>query len=184
MIFLLTTNLFLPANHFMVIVLRYGNERQKEFFIKKLPAGHTLVIKNKDEPLATPGADVYFDLVFDDMHAEKNGRIHDVPVFVNALCCTCIEINRPNYIRLNAWPGFFERPLAELACADEVYKQKASAVYEELGWKYIWVSDDYGLVSARVISMIINEAYFAFGEGVSTKQEIDTAMKLGTNYPY
>ena len=31
--------------------------------------------------------------------------------------------------------------------------------------------------------MIINEAYFALGEGVSSKEEIDTAMKLGTNYP-
>ena len=32
--------------------------------------------------------------------------------------------------------------------------------------------------------MIINEAYFALGENVSSKDEIDVAMKLGTNYPY
>lgn len=32
--------------------------------------------------------------------------------------------------------------------------------------------------------MIINEAWLSLGEGVSTKEEIDTAMKLGTNYPY
>ena len=32
--------------------------------------------------------------------------------------------------------------------------------------------------------MIINEAYFAIGEDVSSKNEIDLAMKLGTNYPY
>jgi 3-hydroxybutyryl-CoA dehydrogenase len=32
--------------------------------------------------------------------------------------------------------------------------------------------------------MIINEAYFALGDGVSTKEEIDIAMRLGTNYPY
>jgi 3-hydroxybutyryl-CoA dehydrogenase len=32
--------------------------------------------------------------------------------------------------------------------------------------------------------MIINEAYFALEENVSTKEEIDIAMKLGTNYPY
>jgi len=31
--------------------------------------------------------------------------------------------------------------------------------------------------------MIINEAWFAFGEKVSSKKDIDTAMKLGTNYP-
>ena len=32
-------------------------------------------------------------------------------------------------------------------------------------------------------STIINEAYFTWEEKVSTKDEIDTAMKLGTNYP-
>ena len=32
--------------------------------------------------------------------------------------------------------------------------------------------------------MIINEAYFALEDNVSSKAEIDTAMKLGTNYPY
>jgi 3-hydroxybutyryl-CoA dehydrogenase len=41
-----------------------------------------------------------------------------------------------------------------------------------------------GFITARVIAMIINEAWFALEEGVSTKEEIDTAMKLGTNYPY
>ena len=32
--------------------------------------------------------------------------------------------------------------------------------------------------------MIINEAYYAKDEDVSTEKEIDTAMKLGTNYPF
>ena len=32
--------------------------------------------------------------------------------------------------------------------------------------------------------MIINEGYFALQNNVSTKEEIDIAMKLGTNYPY
>lgn len=32
--------------------------------------------------------------------------------------------------------------------------------------------------------MVINEAYFTLDEKVSSKEEIDTAMKLGTNYPY
>ncbi len=48
----------------------------------------------------------------------------------------------------------------------------------------VFVKDEPGLVSARVISMIVNEAFFALAEGVSTMEEIDVAMKLGTNYPY
>ena len=48
----------------------------------------------------------------------------------------------------------------------------------------ITVKDEPGLIAARTIAMLINEAYFALGEDVSTKEEIDLAMKLGTNYPY
>ena len=40
------------------------------------------------------------------------------------------------------------------------------------------------MLSARIIAMIINEAYYTLEAGISSKAEIDTAMKLGTNYPY
>lgn len=45
------------------------------------------------------------------------------------------------------------------------------------------VADGIGLVSARVLAMVINEAAFAMMEGVASPADIDTAMKLGTNYP-
>ena len=35
----------------------------------------------------------------------------------------------------------------------------------------------------RVISMIINEAYFSSEEKMATNEDIDTAMKFGVNYP-
>ena len=47
-----------------------------------------------------------------------------------------------------------------------------------------WLPDLPGFVAPRVVCMIINEAYLALEEGVSTKAEIDTAMKLGTAYPF
>jgi 3-hydroxybutyryl-CoA dehydrogenase len=47
----------------------------------------------------------------------------------------------------------------------------------------VFVKDQPGFVAARVISMIVNEAFFAFGENISTIEEIDKAMKLGTSYP-
>ena len=56
--------------------------------------------------------------------------------------------------------------------------------FKSLGWNVVFVKDTPGLVAARVISMIINEAFFAIEEEVSTKDEIDLAMKLGTNYSY
>ena len=48
----------------------------------------------------------------------------------------------------------------------------------------ITVQDEPGFISARIIAMIINEGYFAVEDHVSSKAEIDTAMKLGTNYPF
>ena len=168
----------------MVIVIRSEHGVLKEFFSKTLPKRITVIFRHAHEDLEAIGADAYFDLIFDDENIHTNNFINDTPVFVNAVCCTCAEINHENYIRLNAWNGFMQRPLTELAGSNDTYKQKASAIFDALGWKYIWVDDDYGLVSARVISMIINEAYFALGEGVSTKEEMDIAMKLGTNYPH
>ncbi|QLQ05690.1 MAG: hypothetical protein HZY76_06125 [Anaerolineae bacterium] len=38
-------------------------------------------------------------------------------------------------------------------------------------------------VQRRILACIINEAYYALGEGVATADDIDTAMRLGTNYP-
>lgn len=45
------------------------------------------------------------------------------------------------------------------------------------------LNDNQLLVLARTISMIVNEAYFMVEEGVSNAEDIDLAMKLGTNFP-
>ena len=53
-----------------------------------------------------------------------------------------------------------------------------------MGKKTEWVPDTPGLITARIVACIINEAYFAKGENISSENDIDVAMKLGTNYPY
>lgn len=40
-----------------------------------------------------------------------------------------------------------------------------------------------GFISNRVLMPMINEAFFVLGEGIATKEDIDTTMKLGTNVP-
>jgi 3-hydroxybutyryl-CoA dehydrogenase len=136
------------------------------------------------EKLTSAKADAVFDLLFNDNDPAANNRIDEIPVFVHAVNCTCREIGHSNYIRMNAWNGFINRSLAELACVDTNTQNVAEKVLQILGWKFVWVKDDYGLVSARIIAMIINEAYFTLEENVSTKPQIDIAMKLGTNYPF
>ena len=56
-------------------------------------------------------------------------------------------------------------------------------IFTQMNKRFIFTDDCAGFISARVIAMVINEAYFALDEHVSTKEEMDIAMKLGTNYP-
>ncbi len=130
-------------------------------------------------------ADAVIDLLF-----EQNGynvsHLKDIllkPVFVNSVNKTISEIGFP-FIRINAWPGFLKRNIAEVCCNDEAIKIEAEKILSLLNRKAEWVPDIKGFISPRIVSMIINEAWFALEENVSSKVEIDIAMKLGTNYPY
>lgn len=62
--------------------------------------------------------------------------------------------------------------------------ERAKAFSQTLGQETIVVGDGPGLVRARTICCLINEAASALLEGVATAADIDKAMKLGTNYPY
>ncbi len=52
-----------------------------------------------------------------------------------------------------------------------------------LGKTPVEASDYPGFVSNRVLMPMINEAVFCLMEGVSTREGIDTVMKLGMNHP-
>ena len=168
----------------MQIAIRSTEHQKKELLEKGISKKVTVHWLASDKKLSSVNADVYFDLVFNDAAPSANELVDDKPVFTHAVNCVCTEINKPNYIRLNAWNGFINRPVTELACNSETTKKIAAEVLDKLGWNVEWVTDDYGLIAARIITMIINEAYFALEQKVSTKAQIDIAMKLGTNYPY
>lgn len=61
---------------------------------------------------------------------------------------------------------------------------QAKKFVEGLGFETAVVADGPGLVRARTICCLINEAASALLEGIATPADIDQAMKLGTNYPY
>jgi hypothetical protein len=104
------------------------------------------------------------------------------PVFINSVITTLNELNTPPHVlRINGWHGFLQRPVWEIAGAVD---DSTRAITAQLNKKIIPVKDEPGFVAARSIAMIINEAFFALGDKISTTSEIDIAMKLGTNYPY
>ena len=105
-----------------------------------------------------------------------------IPVFINSVTGTLKELDAPpNMLRINGWNKFLSRRSWEIAgfVNEQVQRMKAA-----LGKNLIQVPDEPGLVSARVLSMIINEAYYALGDKISTRENIDIAMKLGTGYPF
>jgi 3-hydroxybutyryl-CoA dehydrogenase len=59
----------------------------------------------------------------------------------------------------------------------------ACAYAEAVGKTPIMVADSPGFVVNRVLFPMINEAAQAFAEGVASAADIDTGMKLGTNWP-
>lgn len=61
---------------------------------------------------------------------------------------------------------------------------RAAAFWAALGQTTTVVADGAGLVRARVVCALINEAIGAVQEAVATPADIDLAMKLGTNYPH
>jgi 3-hydroxybutyryl-CoA dehydrogenase len=89
-----------------------------------------------------------------------------------------------NFIRINGWPTFLKRKVVESSCNSDDLEASAEKIFSLFNRIAEWVPDVPGFITARVISMIINEAYFTLDEKVSGKNEIDIAMKLGTNYPY
>jgi 3-hydroxybutyryl-CoA dehydrogenase len=142
-------------------------------------------IGHEQEFLEHASSDVFIDLLYINT-TERNALLAQLlpkPVLINSVTDTLSETN-PSFIRLNGWPGFLSSPVVEVSCDQENHKAVVEAIFSDLGKTPEWLADEPGFVTARVVSMIINEAYLALAEGVSTKVEIDTAMKLGTAYPY
>ena len=137
-------------------------------------------VDNISSLLAEKNADAYFNL--QDSSADIDYSQLDIPIFINSVTKTLTDIRaNKNVFRINAWQGFLEKDIWEIAGS---VSPQFESIIKTLNKKYIMVDDELGFVSARIIAMIINEAYFAKGENVSTEAEIDIAMKLGTNYPY
>ncbi len=74
----------------------------------------------------------------------------------------------------------------EIVDADDV-SDEALGVAEELfaaiGLRTILVEPHAGLFLGRVVASIVNEAVAAVDDGVASADDVDTAMRLGTNYP-
>jgi 3-hydroxybutyryl-CoA dehydrogenase len=167
-----------------IVVLAYS-PLFAELLSRNVPRGWELIRPGSlQEMEGHKDASLYMDLDFtpDPERIEALARLLPAPVMINAVVHTLGDIGRP-FIRINAWPGFLERSIHELVIPDSGTETLIRQLYDALGWAYCKAPDIPGMISARILATIVNEAYFTLQDEVSTKEEIDTAMRLGTNYP-
>ena len=168
-------------------VLVLANEEQKDELLF-FPADNAIRlswIKSPGNTLIDEPFDACVDLQFKNTE-ERSTWLKDLDcplIIVNAVVETSLYTDL-GFIRINGWNTFLKRKVVEAACPDLLMRKKADELFAGFGRKVEWVADVPGLVTPRVIASIINEAFFALQENVSTRQDIDTAMKLGTNYPF
>ncbi|MFC5719693.1 3-hydroxyacyl-CoA dehydrogenase [Streptomyces gamaensis] len=73
-----------------------------------------------------------------------------------------------------------------LAPAETVSRRDVDAavgLFQALGKKVSVIGDVPGMLVARTVAMLVDFAHDAVGRGVATAEDVDTAMRLGVNYP-
>lgn len=166
-------------------VLLIANEALKEELLKNVtspPAIKWITHPGKQDNTTY---DACIDLNFDNTPARIDwlNQLQSPLVIINSVITTLQEI-QAGFIRINGWNTLLQQPLIEAAAIAENNKALAEELFRLFGKKIQWVPDITGMITPRVIASIINEAFFALQENVSTPEEIDIAMKLGTNYPF
>ena len=112
-------------------------------------------------------------------------------LYVSALACSATEAaswagHPSQVVGWGALPPLSAGGMVEVAAALQSTPEAvagAEAFWASLGLTCARVADGPGLVRARIVCALVNEAAAALAEGVASAEDIDTAMRLGTNYP-
>jgi 3-hydroxybutyryl-CoA dehydrogenase len=136
--------------------------------------------------------DVIFDFIIDQEPEAFEIYAHKpVTAFLNTCKISLAELAyavdnqmQCTVFGFNGLPTMFNRNILEVSVLTSDKTALLKKTCQRLNTDYLLVDDRVGLVTSRVISMIINEAYYSVQEGTASREDIDLAMKLGTHYPY
>jgi 3-hydroxybutyryl-CoA dehydrogenase len=110
------------------------------------------------------------------LNTTKISLLELITSFASPIACTLFGFN--------GLPTFLNREILEVATSSKKDLPVLESICGQLQTKFLVVDDRVGMVTPRVICMIINEAYYTFQEGTASREDIDLGMKLGTNYPF
>jgi 3-hydroxybutyryl-CoA dehydrogenase len=167
-----------------------GSSHQSEEISSKISTDHSVKLVDSLDGINAESEVVVFDFSFDDSpdDLELYTGLSNIHLFINSTRTSLAELTffgdnkLPNLYGIAGDPTFLERPLLEVSTHHN-NRANAKELLSQLGLNATLVDDRVGLVTPRIISMIINEAYYTVMEGTATREDIDTGMKLGTNYP-
>jgi 3-hydroxybutyryl-CoA dehydrogenase len=172
-------------------ILIVGTQHQAEECRQKFGEAHTVRTYSRAEASTAHASDIVFDFTVA-KSSERSVYAH-VPVVALFLDASLVKladqmqrIGEPQYpvFGFCGLRSLVNRDILEVAVREKKDYERLKTVCQELGTDFRIVSDQAGMVTPRVICMIINEAYYTLEEGTATREDIDLAMKLGTNYPY
>lgn len=167
--------------------------------VDPVPAKSALPEKASIVNTPTVSAAVAMELtVADRMAKQRNLKALDAalpataPIISSSLTVTTVEqaswiAGKHRLAGCAALPTYASKLTVEVAPTVFTPRQTLDAVgayYASIGQKMELVQDRVGLVSARIICQLINEAAFALQEDVARPEDVDTAMQLGVNYPH
>ncbi len=115
----------------------------------------------------------------------------DIPIFTSVLHLTATQIaswlKQPCRVVGFSPLSFEKRERVEVSCplqaeGDSRWESTLSPL-EKWGKKVEIVGDEPGLVFPRTLALLVNEAACCLQEKTASREDIDLAMKKGTNFP-
>lgn len=168
-----------------------GSKEQADLIKAKIIGDHTLLFAGFLSESHLEKAQIVFDFNVEENpdYLEQYIKYPEMAVFLNSVTFSLAEQAvyqsniECNLFGFNGHPTFIERELLEVSMYRDQDEDFLKAVLKGLSLDYQLVDDRVGMVTPRIIAMIINEAFYTVMEGTATKEDIDLGMKLGTNYP-
>ena len=169
-------------------ILVVGAEEVQEEFNEKFSHEHKytfIPVESLTETFVLEN-DMIIDFQIDNHpeHITVYGNKEEKLVFVNAVKIQLAELEyhfgeiRCKLFGFNGLPTFINREQFEVSLLNKEDKAALDYACKELDTEYALVNDRVGLVTPRVICMIINEACFTLQEGTASVADIDRGMKL------
>jgi 3-hydroxybutyryl-CoA dehydrogenase len=168
--FVLGKNTYIPQSFEFMRLLIVGAEENLKECKEKFGSTHDCVIATDYAEAADLLADssVVFDFIIDE-NPEELECYNDFKgvVFLNTVKITLAELMfshdgnfEAKFFGFNGLPSLFQRSVLEVSVLASEHEKLLIQTCTDLKTDYVLVDDRVGLVTPRVICMIINEAYF------------------------